>query len=82
MKNETPKKQGMSWTLKICLIISVIVLLVLMYIGLENVTAKPIMQITQLDGYFIDVNGDGMLDYVVSSEVIINDGGLNLPSAP
>lgn len=33
------------------------------------------MNTQKVTGVFIDVNGDGMIDYVTSAEVIINNGG-------
>lgn len=27
------------------------------------------------EGFFVDINGDGLLDYVKSAEIIVNTGG-------
>jgi hypothetical protein len=75
-------KKGIGWKAGIALMIIVIMLVVGLYVGFTAVTAKPSVQPVQLNGYFIDVNNDGKLDYVVSSQVIINTGQLNLTPSP
>ena len=60
----------------------VIIGLVAFY-SFQAVSAQPQpMNAVSVNGYFIDVNGDGLLDYVVASNVIINKGGVNLPPSP
>ena len=38
------------------------------------------MNTQNITGVFIDINGDGLVDYVTSAEVIINNGGASFPS--
>jgi hypothetical protein len=80
--DEKPKTGHLGWKGGILLMIVVVALVGALYLGFTAVTAKPVVQPVQLNGYFIDVNGDGKLDYVVSSEVIINTGQLNLTPSP
>lgn len=54
-----------------------------LYFAITGAEAKvQPMNSVPVNGYFIDVNGDGRLDYVITSDVIINDGDVNLPPSP
>jgi hypothetical protein len=77
------KTKGIGYKAGLALMIFVILFTALLYIGLQATTARvQPMNSEPINGYFIDVNGDGQLDYVVSSEVIINKGALNLALTP
>ena len=39
---------------------------------------NPIGESTKVENIFLDINGDGLLDYVISAEYIENNGNLNL----
>ena len=39
------------------------------------------MSTQNITGVFIDINGDGLVDYVTNAEVIINNGGASFPSS-
>lgn len=90
MKNNTsasevyvPKeKKGLGIRVGLLLMALVVIVVVGLYLGITYVTAEPNVKTIPYNGYFLDVNGDGKLDYVVSSEVIINDGNLNLSPSP
>jgi hypothetical protein len=80
--DEKPKGRGLGWKAGIALILVVIAFVGAAYLGISYVTAEPNVKTTPYNGYFIDVNGDGLLDYVASSEVIINTGQINLTPTP
>jgi hypothetical protein len=42
----------------------------------------PSIEKTQVQNVFVDVNGDGMQDLLLSGEVIINTGSANFPVQP
>jgi hypothetical protein len=56
------------------------VLVALLIFGFLNALAGPAVAPSatgeQISGVFADVNGDGLVDYIVNAEVIVNNGPL------
>jgi hypothetical protein len=56
------------------------VLLALLIFGVLNALAGPAVAPSaageRISGVFADVNGDGLVDYIVNAEVIVNNGPL------
>jgi hypothetical protein len=80
--DEPVKKNGIGLRTGILLMVIVVLAVAGLYVGLTYVSATPTIEPVRIEGYFIDVNGDGNLDYVVSSDVILNTGPLNLMPSP
>lgn len=43
---------------------------------------SPIVEKTAIQNIFVDVNGDGMTDLILTGEVILNNGSTNFPVQP
>jgi hypothetical protein len=80
--DEPVKRKGIGLKAGVLLMVIVVMVVAGLYLGLTYVSATPTIKPVQINGYFIDVNGDGNLDYVVSSDVILNTGQLNLTPSP
>lgn len=66
------------------LFVSVAVIFLIMLISYKPniVFANNSLQTTHIDNVFVDVNGDGNLDLIVSGEVVLNKGDKNFTKQP
>ena len=89
MKQESKQPEGLiakASTPKIVIILGLIFLVCIVMIGvwvLDVATASggTTMSTQNITDVFIDINGDGLVDYVTKAEVIINNGGASFPSS-
>lgn len=65
-------------------VLVLVVFILLLLFGSYYVVTNPtiMMQKEHVSNVFIDVNGDGMLDLLVSGDVILNNGTANFPIQP
>jgi hypothetical protein len=62
---------------------ALVVLILAVALGLYVVNSPLFtMEKTQVTNAFVDINGDGLLDFVVDASVIINTGQPNFPYQP
>lgn len=56
----------------------------LFYIIFEEIVERiPSANTVQVKDIFVDVNGDGLIDFIIKGDVVINTGNnLNLPTSP
>ncbi len=85
-KNEVGAPSGRGGFLKRLLLAIVIVAVIggLIYLIVkEAIEPKNSLNVTQIKNVFIDVNEDGLIDYISDANVILNTGNnLNLPVSP
>lgn len=67
-----PEKESMSNGKRIFLVICVIGILVMLYLAVTY-NSNPSLEITKATNLFIDVDGDGKVDYVKYIEFISNN---------
>jgi hypothetical protein len=64
---------------RVLLVLSAVLLAVVIFAILSTLltpSAAPNIAGEQISGVFADVNGDGLVDYIVNAEVIVNNGPL------
>jgi hypothetical protein len=72
------KDNGMSKNLRAVLLICVMLtVLAGLYFLLETFGADP--NSVYVNNMFVDINADGLVDYIKSAEIIINDGTMVIP---
>lgn len=59
-----------------------LILLSIFFVFLAVNYYAPVVEKTPVKNLFIDVNGDGLVDLLVTGEVIINNGTQNFPFQP
>jgi predicted small integral membrane protein len=78
-------KEGRSGLIKILIAFCIVVVIGAVAVGIVTVYntnfALPDKAIA-IENVFVDIDGDGKLDFVRYAEVIINTGNLNLTSSP
>lgn len=77
--------EGRSFLHKILIAVFIVVVIVTLIIGasvLYNMYFTNTEEVVKVEKVFIDVNGDGLQDYVRYAEVVLNKGNLNLTPSP
>jgi hypothetical protein len=79
-KNSTEIKEGKSRTTKIVIALCALIIVGALLIGAislyNNNYFASTDKIVKIENVFVDVNGDGLQDYVRYAEVVINTGNL------
>lgn len=64
---------------KVAVVLSAVLVALLVFSVISALAApasRPSLAPQQISGVFADVNGDGLTDYIVNAEVIVNKGPL------
>jgi len=84
-KNNSEVKEGRSGTAKVIIVLCGLIIIAAIFVGVITVYndnfALPDKAVA-IENVFVDINGDGLLDFVRYAEVIINTGSLNLTPSP
>lgn len=65
---------------KIVVILFGIAMTVFLFFAINGCT--PVVEKTSVQNVFVDVNGDGMIDLLLTGDVVLNNGTANFPLQP
>jgi hypothetical protein len=84
-KNNSEIKESKSGTAKVVIVICVLIIIGAVFAGVvtvyNNNFALPDKAVV-IENIFVDIDGDGLLDFVRYAEVIVNTGVPNLSPSP
>ena len=71
---EEPVLKGSSrnWSRIVLLVAAGIIIIYSLYLGIKSIVNPDNLPITRYNSIFVDMNGDGRLDYVKNAEVVLN----------
>jgi hypothetical protein len=76
-KNNVEVKEGRSGTAKLIIALCMVIIIGAIFAGVITVYNNTLVsaeEVLQFEGIFVDINGDGLDDYVRYAEVVINKG--------
>jgi len=81
---QSNEPQGKSFLTKLLLVIVIGVVVGALIVGAIAIynNSFALEKATPIENFFVDINGDGLLDFVRYAKVIINTGNLNLIPSP
>ena len=79
---ETPTTKRVSIK-RILLVFALVIFLSGIVYGITNASSfMSTLPVVKVENVFVDINGDGIVDFVPYAEVVINKGSLSLPPSP